>query len=368
MNTDVTNTAGDVRSLNLTVGEQGSIPAAGVKSYSEGIPGIVDVRLPRDGSQFLIVALKPGRTTLLLIMNDGKQVQYRISVATSGAGRGEVVQPTDNIRLDFYYVQLSESYGHQIGLGWPGTIGGSLNISAGINLKSGSLQSATATLGERVLPRLDMAQSAGWAKVMKQASVITANGNDASFESGGEVNLPIQGALTAEIRRIEFGSNLSVLPRYDRQSGRIELTLKAEVSDLTAPSGDSKIPGRSKSNLQTLVNIELGQSLILAGLSSRAETYAKSGLPGLSQIPIFGLLFGTNIKNEEHVENLIFVVPTVVDVVSQQSRDRLAEAMKMYEDYSGGLDDVEVMDHKPPKRGVPMLPGATPTYQQSKRR
>jgi len=339
------------RELTMNVGEQSSISSDGVKSYSEGVPGIVDVRLPTDGSRFILVAMKAGTTTLLLIMDDGKQIQYTIRVGATGVKDGDTIQAVDNIRLDFYFVQLTESYNHQLGVGWPGTIGGSFNLSASYDLVSGSFQNATAVIANQALPRLDIAQANGWARIMRQAAVITANGREASFNSGGEVNIPVQGALTAEIRKIEFGSNVQVLPRYDAQSGRIELTLRANLSELTNASG-AGIPGRSKSELQTQVNIELGQSLILAGLSAKSQSNEQAGLPGFSQIPILGLLFGSNNKRSEHTENLIFIVPTVVDVISQQSRDLVAEAIQVYDDYSGDLDDIHLIQ-KPQRGGIP---------------
>ncbi len=39
----------------LAVGETKTIPAGDVKQYSEGSPGIVDVRLTPDGSKFVLV-------------------------------------------------------------------------------------------------------------------------------------------------------------------------------------------------------------------------------------------------------------------------------------------------------------------------
>jgi pilus assembly protein CpaC len=328
----------DVRALNLSVGEQTSISASNVRSYSEGISGIVDVRLPKDGSQFVIVALRAGETTLLLIMMDGRQVQYRIRVTAKRSEGAQAVQAIDNIRLDFYFVQLNQSYGHQLGVGWPGTIGGSFNFAASIDLMAGQLQNATAVIANQVLPRLDIAQNSGWARLLRQAAVITANGNEANFASGGEVNIPIQGALTAEVRRIQYGNVIQVLPRYDADTGRIELKLHAEVSDLTQASSEFNIPGRTTSTLETIVNLELGQSLVLAGLSSKTETRNTAGLPGLSQIPILGALFGSHGQRNENVENLIFIVPTVVDAVSLRARNRVTEALRVYDDYSGDTD------------------------------
>ena len=62
---------GNKKEVVLVVGEQTSISAKNVRTYSEGVPGIIDVRVPKDGSEFVIVALKPGTTSLLIIYEDG---------------------------------------------------------------------------------------------------------------------------------------------------------------------------------------------------------------------------------------------------------------------------------------------------------
>src|SRR3954465_9533412 len=62
--------------LNLAVGENRTISAVDVRNYSEGVKGIVDVKLTTDRSQFVIVGQKAGNTTLLLIKSDGTQVTW----------------------------------------------------------------------------------------------------------------------------------------------------------------------------------------------------------------------------------------------------------------------------------------------------
>jgi pilus assembly protein CpaC len=336
----------DAEEIDLQIGEQRVLSTDNVRSYSEGSKGVVDVRLTKDASQFVVVAQNPGITTLLFLMMDGSERRFRFTVTdpraqkTKSADRGGTVEARDNIRLDFYFVELDRSYRRQVGIGWPASI--APTFTGAFNFKDGALDSATAIITDQALPRLDMAESAGWAKVMRQAAVVTANGEKASFSGGGEVNIAVQSALTSGIHKIPFGSIIEVEPRYDSNTGRIELKLHADISELQSDRG-SGVPGRTTSALDTIVNIDLGQSLILAGLTARSERTEHTGLPGLSQIPILGIFFGTHGHVEDDTENVVVIVPSVVDAVSMQDRERLSDALRRYQEFSGNLDDVKLV-------------------------
>jgi pilus assembly protein CpaC len=326
--------------MELSVGEQKVVDADGVRSFSEGTKGVIDIRLTKDNDRFVIVGVRPGDTTLLFIMMDGSQVHYDVTVNDPNAKIGpskDSVQQRDNVRLDFYFVQLSNSYSHSIGVGWPTSIAGNGSVNVQVNLLSGGLQSATLGITGPLLPRLDFAQADGWAKVTRKAVVITANGTQANFSGGGEFNVAISGGFGGTVKQIPFGTTIGVRPRYDKESGRIELELTADVSDLNSDSGTG-VPGRTISTMQTIVNLELGQSVMLAGLTSASETVGRSGLPGLMQIPILGTLFGRHTDASAENQTVIFIVPTVMDVVSMQQRAMIEEAMRSYDDYSGSLD------------------------------
>ena len=330
--------------LVLEVNEQRVIPSTGVSSYSEGLPGVVDVRLTGDGSSFVIVGQRPGLTSLLLVMADGSQVLHRIRVIdpSAHAERDEAttapirVDARDNVRLDFYFVQLSRNDRERIGMSWPASFGAG-TVSASYDI-TGRAFEASAAVTDQALPHLDFARAQGWAKLLREAAVITANGEQATFSGGGEVNFPVESALSVGVRQIAFGSSVRVQPRYDRESGRIELTIHAEVSDLASDHG-SGIPGRVTATIDSVVNLELGQSLVLAGLTAQSQASSQNGLPGLSQIPLLGVLFGSTEERSEHSENLIFIVPSVVDAVSLDARERVREALALFRDYEGGLEE-----------------------------
>jgi pilus assembly protein CpaC len=351
--------------LELEVGAQQTLSAVGVERFSEGAPGIVDIRVTE--SEFIIVALRPGQTSLVLFYQNGRQVRYRIVVTDPNAidQRPGTVTPRENVRLDLYFVELNETYSHQIGVGWPGVFGGAgvgtgninldwqthpADIAMGVpgpNLTGGG----SLALVNQVLPRLDLAESSGWARLRRQAMLVTANGTPARFNSGGEINILVQGALVAEIRQIEFGSEVRMTPRYDAQSGRIELQIQADLSELSEPQNPGDPPGRRRTQMQSVVNLQPGQAIVMNGIVSRSEAETQGGLPGLSQIPIVGVLFGSNQRRGEATHSMLFIVPTIVQAVPRQQRDYIRESLEVFQRFGGHIHDVELFERVPPGYG-----------------
>jgi pilus assembly protein CpaC len=399
------------RELALAVGENRTIPASKVKQYTEGTQGIVDVRLTPDSSKFIVVGLKSGSTTLLLINEDGTQTNYVINVfsrppelvereltdllegytglrvkrvgsrlfieggVASKADQEKIKQVAAlyggqveslvsvgtgaidrkvNIRVDFYFVQYNASQGYGFGVSWPRRIGGEFVTSQfGYDFVA-KVATAKATVVNQPLPGLDIAANNGWAKVLKQATVITTNGNEASFASGGEVNVPITSGFAASIQQITFGTNVKVLPRFDPKTRNLEVKVDANIADLT-PSPGSGLPGRNTSELSTLVFLKLGQSLVLSGIKTQTERHSISGLPLLSALPILGVLFGSHANEAEEVEGAVFIVPSVVEAVPLSKFDIVDDALRQYDDFGsigqsiiGDLESVQPFDPRPP--------------------
>jgi pilus assembly protein CpaC len=346
----------EAETLTMEIGDQVTLPGADVASYSEGTEGIVSVRYDERSTNFVIAAQRAGVTSLLLIYNDGRQVRYRITVsdaaaAVEGAGGVPIRQ---NIRLDMYFLQLRESYSHALGIGWPTSIGGgtlAFTLSSSIAPAADPTLNLTGTINQ-ALPRLDLAQSSGWGRVLRQVMLITANGEEATLDTGGEINFQITNALNVEIRTIRYGSVLTVTPRFDSATRRIDLAVSADVSEITAPFQPDGPPGRTRTTVSTLVNLELGESIVLGGAVANTTNESQGGLAGLSQIPILGALFGTNVRAAENTENYLFIVPTVVEAVSRSESDRIGEVLELYRNFGTiggrGLADIELFEPTPP--------------------
>jgi pilus assembly protein CpaC len=224
---------------------------------------------------------------------------------------------------------------------------------------TGGMTTDVSTLGinlggtvPQALPRLDLAQSSGWGRILRQAMLVTANGEEATLDTGGEINFVINNGLSVEIRTIRYGSILTVTPRYDTATRRIDLTVSADVSELTAPFQPDGPPGRTRTVVSTLVNLSLGESIVLGGAVASTTNESQGGLAGLSQIPILGVLFGTNLRTAENTENYLFIVPTVVEAVPRSESDRITEVLDLYRNYGAiggrGLGDIELIEPSPP--------------------
>ena len=401
----------------LAVGETKTIPAGDVKQYSEGSPGIVDVRLTPDGSKFVLVGQRAGSTSLLLIKNDGSQVNWVINVFSrspdlvereltqllegypglrirrvgsrlfiEGGVSNEMEQKRTvqiaalypgqveslvtvgtgaidrklNIRVDFFFVQYNKFSNWKIGIEWPGQIGGvSLQNEIDFDFISKSFSTAVAKVVNQPLPGLDLASQRGWIKVIKQATVITTNGNEAHFANGGEQNFQVTSGFSASIQKIEFGTEVSVLPRFDPATRNIEVRVTADIADLTPPASSvTPLPGRNTSKLSTLAFLKLGQSLVLSGIRTHNERRQTDGIPGLSWIPVLGVLFGALQNNSEDVEGAVFIIPSVVESVPKAQYDIVKEALDQYDDYSGDIRSVKTYQKTPPDEGAPPGPPA----------
>jgi pilus assembly protein CpaC len=394
--------------LTLAVGENRTIPATDVKNYSEGAPGIAEVKITPGGSQFVIVGQRPGATTLLLLKRDGREVVWHIRVLPqpvqiveselhqllgelpgirvrkvgarffveggvttepeleriqhiAGLYPGQVeslvvlggvaADRKINLRVDLFFVQYQKTATMNFGVGWPQTVGGVgfASTTFAYDLLAKATSQATASLSQQPLPGLDIAARNGYAKLLKHATVLTANGGEAEFGSGGAQWYQANNGLTSSLREIEFGTNMKILPRFDAQTNELQITVNADTADLTPPiTQGTNLPSTNTSKIITSVTMKLGQCLVLSGIHTDSKRRNKTGIPWLSQIPVLGLLFGSQQKQDDELEGSVFVVPSVIESPATGATARIERTLREYEKYDGDLGAVAPFDSMPP--------------------
>ncbi len=158
------------------------------------------------------------------------------------------------------------------------------------------------------------------AEILAEPNLLTVSGRPASFLAGGEFPFPtIQGGgsgvgqITIEFK--EFGIKLNFLPTIT-PTGAIHLVVTPEVSSLDYANGLTvggfTVPGLSTRRVTTEIELQNGQSFVIAGLLNNQVTQQLDKIPGLANIPVLGKLFQSKSITKNDDELLVLVTPELV--------------------------------------------------------
>ncbi len=94
------------------------------------------------------------------------------------------------------------------------------------------------------------------------------------------------------------------------------------------------------------------QTLVLGGLIENRRTFNRTGIPGLSRIPVLGLLFGSREEKIEKTELVLMITPRVVGTAVDAAR--LTEEMRRI------TPDIEQSIKRAPRPPTPQPPDTRP--------
>ena len=156
-------------------------------------------------------------------------------------------------------------------------------------------------------------------ETLAEPNLLAINGKEASFVAGGEFPFPMVqpgangNAISVSFR--EFGIRIHFLPRVTPR-GTIQLQISPEVSSLDYANAvviaGTTIPALSTRRVNTQVELDSGQSFVIAGLMDNRMTETISKIPGLANIPLLGKLFTSRARSRNNSELLVIVTPEVV--------------------------------------------------------
>jgi pilus assembly protein CpaC len=166
---------------------------------------------------------------------------------------------------------------------------------------------------------IEALQAKNMLQMLAEPNVMATSGQPASFIDGGKLPVPVlessvtPGAVT--IQYYPYGIQLNFLPEVTPR-GTIHLKVTPEVS---APDysnavsiAGTTIPGFTSRRVDTEVELEAGQSFVIAGLLDNQTTETLNKIPGLASLPILGKLFQSRAKSKSNSELLVIVTPELV--------------------------------------------------------
>jgi len=163
------------------------------------------------------------------------------------------------------------------------------------------------------------------AQILAEPTIVTEDGEKASFLSGGEFPFPVvqggAGGLTAiTIQFRPYGVKLEFTPTVMGE-GTIRLKVAPEVSALDYTNAVTisgfTIPAISTRRAETQVELRDGQTFAISGLLDHRTTNLYQNTPGIASVPILGELFKSKSINHSVVELMVLVTATIVDPVTE---------------------------------------------------
>jgi general secretion pathway protein D len=147
------------------------------------------------------------------------------------------------------------------------------------------------------------------------------------------------------------GVNIELTPRLHHDDD-ISLRLKLEVSSLSGV-GFQNLPTFGTRYVETTIRLRDGETNLLAGLIRDEERTTLNGIPGLSDIPIVGRLFGHTRKETKQTDIVLMLTPRIVRVLDLSIDD--LRPFRVGRDASGGVYELPL-----PSTPVQPLPAAPP--------
>jgi pilus assembly protein CpaC len=185
--------------------------------------------------------------------------------------------------------------------------------------------------------RLSALAQTGEATILAQPQLLARSGATASFEAGGEVPYTTtnkDGRTSTSFKK--YGVSLNITPQVDRNLA-VRSKIDIEVSSVDQTLASSSGPALKVRRASTEFNVRSGQTLVLGGFLSRERTRDREGVPGLSEIPVVGGLFGVNRDHYRETELAIFVTPVVVNAEHPGMTQRVDNAAMIVEQEFGSL-------------------------------
>ncbi|MBT0652963.1 type II and III secretion system protein family protein [Geomobilimonas luticola] len=173
----------------------------------------------------------------------------------------------------------------------------------------------------------------GLAKVLAEPNLLVKSGQDGKFHAGSEIPYSVVksvgGVASTEIVFKQVGITLNFKPEV-MENGIISLRIDpAEVSSISGTLAVNGYPIIDTRNVNTLVELKNGESLVLAGLLQEEAIKTMSKIPLLGDIPILGALFRSTQDDIKEKELVFFITPKIVKPMAPGEKAELPTDRKL---------------------------------------
>ena len=198
---------------------------------------------------------------------------------------------------------------------------------------------------------IDLLESFGNTKVLSSPKLMALNNQTALLkvvnnlvyftvkaDTVASANAPAVTTFTTTPQTVPVGLVMSVLPQIN-ENGLVSLTVRPTISrqvgsvqdpnpDLRTAGVPNSIPIIQVREMESLLQVRSGQTVILGGLIQDDSNNSRDGIPGLSRPEGLGAVFGQHERINSQTELVIFLRPTVISNPTLES-DELRQFQRL---------------------------------------
>lgn len=238
----------------------------------------------------------------------------------------------------------------------------SVKESLGVDFSAISWSKIDGVIGKSLSATLSALSENDLANVLTNPSLIVSNNSTGSFEAGGEV--PVleydmdSGEVSVSFK--EYGIKLEFKPVINTDR-TIDLRIKVSSSEISGfiDMRGTKTPMLNTRKVSTQLNVNNGDTFVLAGLINNNQSQSVKKIPGLGDIPILGALFTSQNFVSNKSELMIFAK---IDLVNNNIKNISLPYIKIKSPMSIFLN-IDSMDKNLDSDVYEIIKGATYHYE-----
>ena len=239
------------------------------------------------------------------------------------------------VYMDVRVVEILKSSLRNLGVNWDASTTGGFGAGASAagthNVAKGPL-SGYFGIAANLSSRIDLLERNGESWTLAEPTVSCKSGGEAKFTVGGEIPVPVAGALgTQSVIYKDYGVILEFKPVADDQ-GNVSSSIVAEVSqpDSTFSNvNNNGLVAFLKTRTQTDVSLRENETLVISGLLKNAGNHSLNGIPGAKDIPVLGNLFKSKQYQNDRTELVVMVTPRSLGAAQEQNAAAIRQADQM---------------------------------------
>src|SRR3984893_11000707 len=236
--------------------------------------------------------------------------------------------PEPEVLIEVEVLEIARSKLLNLGITYPGSITATANSvanGAGAAVTGGASNLVLSDLSPQNAHTCEVAlvsltanalQTIGNTNTLASPRIRARNKEKAKILIGSRV--PV---ITSSTALLSSGTASSSSGAY--LDGDVSIKIGLEVSSITntVVVGGTQAYTIGTRNANTLLRLKDGETQVLAGLIQDSDTRNAAGIPGLSQIPVVGRLFGSHNSDREKSEIVLSITPHIIRTQARAATD-----------------------------------------------